>query len=108
MVNFVGELLPHIDANILGITSVESLGGLDNITGVNVGTTSLGSIDYVGGNTYHGSAPTVTIPAPTVRTIATAKVTTVTDSIEIASHNIRTGTSLTYQDGGGTALGQSY
>jgi hypothetical protein len=102
-INFVGAA-PHIDANILGITSAESLGGLDNITAVNVGTTSLGSIDYVGGNTYHGSAPTVTIPAPTVRTIATAKVTTASDSIEIASHNIRTGTSLTYQDGGGTAL----
>ena len=102
-INFVGAA-PHIDANILGITSAESLGGLDNITAVNVGTTSLGSIDYVGGNTYHGSAPTVTIPAPTVRTIATAKVTTASDSIEIASHNMRTGTSLTYQDGGGTAL----
>ena len=102
-INFVGAA-PHIDANILGITSAESLGGLDNITAVNVGTTSLGSIDYVGGNTYHGSAPTVTIPAPTVRTIATSKVTTGTNSIEIASHNIRTGTSLTYQDGSGTAL----
>ena len=66
---------------------------------------NFGSINYVGGNTYHGSAPTVTIPAPTVRTIATAKVTeTTNDSIETASHNMRTGTSLTYQDGGGTAL----
>ena len=102
-VNFVGAA-PHIDANILGITSAESLGGLDNITGVQVGTSSLGSIDYVGGNTYHGSAPTVTIPAPTVRTIATAKVTTGTDSIEITGHNMRTGTEVKYQDGGGTAL----
>jgi hypothetical protein len=102
-INFVGAA-PHIDANILGITSAESLGGLDNITAVNVGTTSLGSIDYVGGNTYHGSAPTVTIPAPTVRTIATAKVTTGTNSIEIASHNMRTGTEVKYQDGSGTAL----
>ena len=103
-INFVGAA-PHIDANILGITSAESLGGLDNITAVNVGTsTTLGGIDYVGGNTYHGSAPTVTIPAPTVRTIATAKVTTASDSIEITGHNMRTGTSLTYQDGGGTAL----
>ena len=102
-VNFVGAA-PHIDANILGITSAESLGGLDNITGVQVGTSSLGSIDYVGGNTYHGSAPTVTIPAPTVRTIATAKVTTGTDTIEITGHNMRTGTEVKYQDGGGTAL----
>ena len=102
--NFVGAA-PHIDANILGITSAESLGGLDNITAVNVGTsTTLGGIDYVGGNTYHGSAPTVTIPAPTVRTIATAKVTTGTNSIEIASHNMRTGTEVKYQDGSGTAL----
>ena len=99
-----GTTTAVIDSNVLGITSAESLGGLDNIASVSVGTTSLGGIDYVGGNTYHGSAPAVTIPAPTVRTIATAKVTTGTDSIEIASHNMRTGTSLTYQDGGGTAL----
>ena len=103
-INFVGAA-PHIDANILGVTSAESLGGLDNITAVNVGTsTTLGGIDYVGGNTYHGSAPTVTIPAPTVRTIATAKVTTGTNSIEITGHNMRTGTEVKYQDGSGTAL----
>ena len=99
-----GTTTAVIDSNVLGITSAESLGGLDNIASVSVGTTSLGGIDYVGGNTYHGSAPAVTIPAPTVRTIATAKVTTGTNSIEIASHNMRTGTEVKYQDGGGTAL----
>ena len=41
---------------------------------------------------------------PTVRTIATAKVSTANNTIEIASHNMQTGTALTYQDGSGTAL----
>ena len=57
-----------------------------------------------GGTGYKGSAPTITIPVPTVRTIATAKVSTANNTIEIASHNMQTGTALTYQDGSGTAL----
>ena len=57
-----------------------------------------------GGTGYKGSAPTITIPVPTVRTIATAKVSTANDTIEITGHNMQTGTALTYQDGSGTAL----
>jgi len=93
-IDFATSSAGQINSNILGITNAESLGGLDNIT----------DIAIVEDGARYVQAPTVTIPVPTVRTIATAKVTTGTNSIEIASHNIRTGTSLTYQDGGGTAL----
>ncbi len=92
-VNFAGAA-PHIDANILGITGGEAVAGVDNITDIAI---NVSGARYV-------QAPTVTIPVPTVRTIATAKVTTGTDSIEIAGHNMRTGTEVKYQDGGGTAL----
>ena len=97
--NFVGSA-PHIDGNILGITAGEAVRGVDNITTLQVGSTSLGGLTTIGGNTYSGSAPSVTIAAPTARTVATAKVSTTDDTIEIASHNIRTGTSLTYTSNG--------
>ncbi len=97
--NFAGAA-PHIDANILGITGGEAVRGVDNITTLQVGNTSLGGLTTIGGNTYSGSAPSVTVAAPTARTVAAAKVTVGTDQIEIASHNIRTGTSLTYTSNG--------
>ena len=98
-INFVGAA-PHIDANILGITSGESLGGVDNVTAINVGNTSLGGLTTIGGNTYT-SAPSVTVAAPTTRTIAAAKVSTTDDTITVdAGHNMRTGTKLTYTSGG--------
>ena len=83
-----------IDATIFGITGAEAVAGVDNVTDIAV---NVAGARYV-------QAPTITIPVPTVRTIATAKVTTASDSIEIASHNMRTGTEVKYQDGGGTAL----
>tara|TARA_E500000318_G_scaffold101212_1_gene104536 strand:- start:513 stop:1985 length:1473 start_codon:yes stop_codon:yes gene_type:complete len=83
-----------IDATIFGITGTEAVAGVDNVTDIAV---NVAGARYV-------QAPTVTIPVPTVRTIATAKVTTASDSIEITGHNMRTGTELKYQDGGGTAL----
>jgi len=83
-----------IDATIFGITGAEAVAGVDNVTDIAV---NVAGARYV-------QAPTVTIPVPTVRTIATAKVTTGTDSIEITGHNMRTGTEVKYQDGGGTAL----
>ena len=85
----------QIDDTIFGITAAESTSGIDNVTTIAVAT---------GGTGYKGSAPTITIPVPTVRTIATAKVSTANNTIEIASHNMQTGTVLTYQDGSGTAL----
>ena len=90
------------DTSVFGITSAESLGGLDNITSVNVGDTTLGTLTTIGGNTYRGSAPTVTIAGPTARTIATTAITTASNSIEIAGHGIRTGTKLTFGHGSGT------
>ena len=84
----------QIDANIFGITGTEAVAGVDNVTDI--------AINNAGAR--YVQAPTVTIPVPTVRTIATAKVTTASDSIEITGHNMRTGTEVKYQDGGGTAL----
>ena len=83
-----------IDATIFGITGAEAVAGVDNVTDIAV---NVAGARYV-------QAPTITIPVPTVRTIATAKVTTGTDTIEITGHNMRTGTEVKYQDGGGTAL----
>jgi len=83
-----------IDATIFGITGAEAVAGVDNVTDIAV---NVAGARYV-------QAPTITIPVPTVRTIATAKVTTASDSIEITGHNMRTGTEVKYQDGGGTAL----
>ena len=74
---------PHIDNNVLGITSGESLGGVDNITSIGVGNTTLGTYERIGGNTYHTSAPTVTIAAPTTRTIATANINETTNTITV-------------------------
>ena len=54
--------------------------------------------------TCHRTAPSVSIAAPAVRTIATSAVSTAANTITIASHGILTGTKLTYQDGSGTAL----
>jgi hypothetical protein len=86
---------PHDNTSIFGITAAEAEAGFDNVTSLALGTSA--------GTTYQ-SAPTVTIPVPTVRTITTSNVNTTTDVITITSHNIRTGTEFKYQDGGGTAL----
>ena len=95
-----GTTTAVIDDNVLGITSGESLGGVDNVTAINVGNTSLGGLTTIGGNTYT-SAPSVTVAAPTTRTIAAAKVSTTDDTITVdAGHNMRTGTKLTYTSGG--------
>ena len=102
-INFQGSN-PHIDSDVYGVTAGEAVAAVDNITSLQTGSVTLGTVTSIGGNTYRGSAPTVTIPAPAVRTIATAKVTTGTNSIEITGHNMRTGTEVKYQDGSGTAL----
>ena len=91
---------PHIDNNVLGITSGESLGGVDNITSIGVGNTTLGTYERIGGNTYHTSAPTVTIAAPTARTITQANFNETTDVFTVTGHNMRTGTKLTYTSNG--------
>lgn len=85
---------PHIAADYLGIDNTETTAGLDNITSI--------SLQVAG--TAHRTAPTVTIAAPAVRTIATSAVSTADNTITIASHGMLTGTKLTYQDGSGTAL----
>ena len=80
-----------IDGTIFGITAAEAVAGVDNITGIAVAT---------GGSGY-GSAPSVSVAAPTARVIATAKVSTTDNTITVdAGHNMRTGTKLTYTSNG--------
>ena len=85
---------PHIASDYLGVDATEKTSGKDNITSI--------SLDNPG--TCHRTAPSVSIAAPAVRTIATSAVSTAANTITIASHGILTGTKLTYQDGSGTAL----
>ena len=80
-----------IDANVLGITATEAVAGVDNVTGIAVATAGTG----------YASAPSVSVAAPTARTIATAKVSTSDNTITVdAGHNMRTGTKLTYTSNG--------
>ena len=79
---------------IFGITDAERSGGVDN----------LGAVGYVLSGTCHRTVPAVTVAAPPTNTIATSKVSTTNNTIEIANHGFRTGTKLTYADGSGTAL----
>ena len=94
--------LPSTD--VFGVSEAESLAGGDNIAAIGVSTATLGTESYIGGATYHGSAPAVTVTAPVIRTIATSMVDTSAESITQTGHGMRTGTKLTYQDGSGTAL----
>ena len=80
-----------IDGNVLGITGGEAVAGVDNVTDIAV---NVSGARYV-------QAPTVTVAAPTTRTIATAKVDLTANTITVdAGHNMRTGTKLTYTSGG--------
>ena len=80
-----------IDANVLGITATEAVAGVDNVTGIAVATAGTG----------YASAPSVSVAAPTARTVATAKVSTSDNTITVdAGHNMRTGTKLTYTSNG--------
>ena len=88
---------------IFGITKGEADAGVDNLSAIGLsGTSSIGRGFQSG--TAHQSAPTVTVAAPPTNTIATSKVNTTDNTIEIANHGFRTGTKLTYGNGGGTAL----
>ena len=94
-----GTTTAVIDDNVLGITSGESLGGVDNVTAINVGNTTLGGLTTIGGNTYT-SAPSVTVAAPTARTITQANIDETTNVFTVTGHNMRTGTKLTYTSNG--------
>ena len=82
------------DLGIFGITKGEADAGVDNLSAI--GTVLKGSC--------HRTAPTVTVAAPPTNTIATSKVNTTDNTIEIANHGFRTGTKLTYSDGPGPAI----
>jgi hypothetical protein len=84
-----------LNTNVFGVSEAESLAGGDNLTSVGVSTVTLGTQTSIGGNTYNGSAPTVTVAAPTIRTIATSMVSTANETITQTGHGMRTGTKLT-------------
>ena len=92
------------NSNVFGVSEAESLAGGDNINAIGVSAATLGTQSYIGGATYNGSAPAVTVTAPVIRTIATSMVSTANETITQTGHGMRTGTKLTYQDGSGTAL----
>ena len=81
---------PHIDDNVFGVTATEAEAGYDNVTTV--------AVDFEGSG--HASAPTVTIAAPTARTITQANIDETTDIFTVTDHNMRTGTKLTYTSNG--------
>ena len=93
-----------LNSNVFGVSEAESLAGGDNINAIGVSAATLGTQSYIGGATYNGSAPAVTVTAPVIRTIATSMVSTANETITQTAHGMRTGTKLTYQDGSGTAL----
>jgi len=81
---------PQINSNILGISNAESIAGVDNVTDIAVATDGA---RYV-------QAPTITVAAPTARTITQANINETTDVFTVTGHNMRTGTKLTYTSGG--------
>ena len=80
---------------IFGITDAERSAGVDNLS----------AVGYVLSGTCHRTVPAVTVAAPPTNTIATSKVNTTDNTIEITSHKFRTGTKLTYSNGSGSSIG---
>ena len=88
-INFASAA-PHIDANILGVTATESLAGVDNVSSAAISSDGSG----------YASAPSVTIAAPTARTITQANINETTNVFTVTGHNMRDGTKLTYTSNG--------
>ncbi len=80
---------------IFGVTKAEADAGVDNLS----------ALGYVLSGTCHRTVPAVTVAAPPTNTIATSKVNTTDNTIEITSHGFRTGTKLTYSNGSGSSIG---
>mgnify|MGYP001390384554 CR=1 FL=1 len=88
---------------VFGITKGEADAGVDNLSAIGLsGTSSIGRAFQSG--TAHRSVPTVTVAAPPTNTIATAKVNTTDNTIEITDHGFRTGTKLTYLSSSGAVI----
>ena len=92
------ELHPNVKINVLGIDEGESVAGVDNVT--DIALTSTTGARYV-------QAPTITVAGPTARVLTTANVSLANDTFTITGHNMRTGTSITYNSQGGTNLAQN-
>ena len=81
---------PHVDSNVLGITPTEAVSGVDNVTSIALSSDGSG----------YASAPSVTVAAPTARTITQANINETTNVLTVTGHNMRTGTKLTYTSNG--------
>lgn len=81
-------------ADVYGVDNTEVVRGSDNVVSIAVNEDG----------TQYLEVPTVTVAAPTARTVLTGAVTVAADTITITDHNLTTGAKLTYGDGGGTAL----
>ena len=79
-----------IDSTVFGVDEGESVAGVDNVTDIAV---SEDGARYV-------QAPTITVAAPTARTIAQSAIDETTNVFTVAGHNMRTGTKLTYTSNG--------
>ena len=79
-----------IDSTVFGVDEGESVAGVDNVTDIAL---SEDGARYV-------QAPTVTVAAPTARTIAQSAIDETTNVFTVAGHNMRTGTKLTYTSNG--------
>ena len=79
-----------IDGNVLGITGGEAVAAVDNVTSIALSSDGSG----------YGSAPSVTVAAPTARTITQANIDETTNVFTVTGHNMRDGTKLTYTSNG--------
>ena len=75
----------------------QSVAGVDNVT--DIALTSTTGARYVQHQLLQLQ--------PTARTLATANVSLANDTFTLTNHNMRTGTSLTYNSQGGTNLAQN-
>ena len=114
------------DANTIDVSATEG-GSVIDLTGTGnnsqtfIGETNTGitlTSDF-GGSTESGVAATVSRPpidghggtidtaGPTARVLATSNVSLANDTFTLTNHNMRTGTSITYNSQGGTNLAQN-
>ena len=67
-----------IDGNVLGITGGEAVAAVDNVTSIALSSDGSG----------YGSAPSVTVAAPTARTITQANIDETTNVFTVTGHNM--------------------
>lgn len=88
-----------------GVYSSVNILGIDGSEIAAVAGGLIGSVNVTAAGSRYISAPTVSIAAPTLHTIALEDVNTTTDTITETAHGQRTGVKLTYLKVGSTAIG---